>query len=97
MRKLILLVGLTIGFILGSRAGREQYDQLMNKVEGLRKNSEVNEIVEIIQGEVHQRSEDLNSALKSKLSSTKNSKPTKDSSRSSRPNQHRRPRQAGAA
>ncbi|HEY3528789.1 MAG TPA: hypothetical protein VGK78_06525 [Nocardioides sp.] len=32
MKKLLLLAGLAIGYVLGARAGRERYDQIMNLV-----------------------------------------------------------------
>ena len=36
-----LVIGLGVGFILGARAGRERYDQLMGSMESLRANEKV--------------------------------------------------------
>jgi hypothetical protein len=33
--KLTLLAGIGIGYVIGTRAGRERYDQMMNKAQSL--------------------------------------------------------------
>jgi len=41
MRKLMLLVAFALGYVLGSRAGRERYDQIMGAVDKVRQDPRV--------------------------------------------------------
>jgi hypothetical protein len=46
MKKLAFVIGLGVGFILGSRAGSGPYRELEGKVRGLRNRPEVDDAVE---------------------------------------------------
>ena len=35
MKKLTLLTGAAVGYVLGARAGRERYEQIMSKAKGI--------------------------------------------------------------
>jgi len=41
MRKLTFVVGLAIGYVLGARAGRERYEQLVKSARGMAQNPRV--------------------------------------------------------
>ena len=41
MKKLMVLAALGVGYVLGARAGRERYDQLVNQFDRVRKNPQV--------------------------------------------------------
>lgn len=43
MRKLTLLAALAVGYVLGTRAGRERYEQIMGTVEKVRQDPRVQE------------------------------------------------------
>ena len=43
MKKLMVLAALGVGYVLGARAGREKYDQLVNQFDRVRKNPQVQE------------------------------------------------------
>jgi hypothetical protein len=43
MRKLMLLVAFALGYVLGTRAGRERYDQIMGTVDKVRQDPRVQE------------------------------------------------------
>jgi hypothetical protein len=46
MKKLLFLLGLGIGFLIGSRAGSGPYEQLETKVRSVANRPEVQEVVE---------------------------------------------------
>ncbi len=46
MRKLWMIAGVGIGFILGSRAGRQPYDQLERRVRNVRARPEVRDAID---------------------------------------------------
>lgn len=41
MKKLMLLAAVAIGYVLGAKAGRERYDQIMGLVNGIKNNPRV--------------------------------------------------------
>ncbi len=41
MKKLLLLTGAAVGYVLGARAGRERYDQIMTKAKGVARDPRV--------------------------------------------------------
>lgn len=41
MKKLLLLTGAAVGYVLGAKAGRERYDQIMAKAKGVAKDPRV--------------------------------------------------------
>jgi hypothetical protein len=51
MRKLMLLVGAGIGYILGAKAGRERYEQISQKAENLWSNPKVQSTVEDVKAQ----------------------------------------------
>jgi hypothetical protein len=59
MKGLWLLAGMGIGFVLGSRAGREPYDQLERKVRRFRGRPEVQGAVDVATEELHEQSTDF--------------------------------------
>jgi hypothetical protein len=59
MKKLWLLAGMGIGFVLGSRAGREPYDQLEGKVRRFRGRPEVQGAVDVAREKLHEQATDL--------------------------------------
>jgi hypothetical protein len=59
MKKLWLLAGIGIGFVLGSRAGREPYDQLEGKVRRFRGRPEVQGAVDVATGKLHEQANGL--------------------------------------
>lgn len=47
--RLTFLIGLAAGYLLGSRAGRERYEQIMTTVQGLRENPAVQSAAGVLQ------------------------------------------------
>lgn len=41
MKKLLLLTGAAVGYVLGAKAGRERYDQIMAKAKGVARDPRV--------------------------------------------------------
>jgi hypothetical protein len=41
MKKLLLLTGAAVGYVLGAKAGRERYEQIMGKAKGIAKDPRV--------------------------------------------------------
>lgn len=48
MKKLILLVGIALGFVFGSKMGREPYERIEGKVRQLADRAEVEHAVEVV-------------------------------------------------
>ena len=53
MKKLLLVVGAVIGFVLGSRVGRRPYEQIETKVKGLTGRSSIHDAVSSTKEAVH--------------------------------------------
>lgn len=70
MRKVMILIAGTLGFILGSRAGRGPYDRLTGTLARMRRRPEVQGVVDSVQDQVEQRSTELSSKLQSKIDSS---------------------------
>jgi hypothetical protein len=70
MRKVVILIAGTLGFILGSRAGREPYDRLTSTLAKVRRRPEVRGVVDSVRDQVEQRSGELSSDVQSKLASS---------------------------
>jgi hypothetical protein len=70
MRKFGLLLAGLVGFLLGSRAGREPYERLERQLSRLRAQPEVQDVMDTVQGEVGERATDLTDKVKSKVSSS---------------------------
>ena len=59
-----------IGFLLGSRAGREPYEHLERRLQKIRRRPEVQDAVDSVQNEINQRSVDLSHKIQSTVSSS---------------------------
>jgi hypothetical protein len=55
MKKLVFVIGVGVGFILGSKAGRGPYEGLEEKVRSLRERPEVEEAVERAKGAANEQ------------------------------------------
>jgi hypothetical protein len=49
--RLTFLIGLAAGYVLGSRAGRERYEQIMTTVRGLQENPAVQSAAGVLQAQ----------------------------------------------
>jgi len=65
MRKLSFLLGLGVGYVLGSRAGRQRYEQLLRSWRQVRDNPAVQEAAGLVQA----RAENVVGAVKSRIGS----------------------------
>jgi hypothetical protein len=59
MRKVLLLVGAAIGFVWGSRAGREPYDRLERAVRDLAQRPEIRRATENVTKSVQEHAKDV--------------------------------------
>ena len=59
MKKLLLVIGAGIGFILGSRSGRRPYEQLERKVRDIRARPEVQKAVDSVSKSAHEQASDV--------------------------------------
>jgi hypothetical protein len=66
---MVLIAG-TLGFILGSRAGRDPFDRLTSTLAKLRRRPEVRGVVDPVQDQVEHRSGELSSKVQLKLDSS---------------------------
>jgi hypothetical protein len=76
MRKFGLLLAGLVGFLLGSRAGREPYERLERQLSRLRGQPEVQDVMDTVQGEVGAPATDLTDKVKSKVSSSSEAQPS---------------------
>lgn len=65
MRKLSFLLGFGIGYVLGSKAGRQRYEQLLRSWRQVRDNPSVQEAAGLVQA----RAENAVGAVKSRIGS----------------------------
>lgn len=65
MRRFSFVLGLGIGYVLGSRAGRQRYEQLLRSWRQVRDNPTVQEAAGLVQA----RAENLVGAVKSRIGS----------------------------
>lgn len=65
MNKFSFVLGLGIGYVLGSRAGRQRYEQLLRSWRQLRDNPAVQEAAGLVQA----RAENVVGAVKSRIGS----------------------------
>lgn len=72
-RKLSLLIGLGAGYVLGARAGRERYDQLVEKAQQLWRNPRVQERSGQAQQLVKEKAGHATDVVKDKVASTTSS------------------------
>ncbi len=67
MRRLWLLLGVGIGFILGSRAGREPYERVQTKLRQVSRRPEVKDAVDQISGQAEDVAETVLSVANDKV------------------------------
>jgi hypothetical protein len=67
----MILVAGTLGFILGSRAGREPYERLTKTLGGMRRRPEVEGVADSVQDEVDQRTGEVSDGVRSTLGSSR--------------------------
>lgn len=65
MRKLAFILGLAVGYVLGSKAGRQRYEQLLRSWRQVRDNPTVQEAAGLVQA----RAENVVGQVKSRLGS----------------------------
>lgn len=68
MKKLTLLAGLGAGYVLGTRAGREQYEKIADKAQTLWKDPRVQEKAEKAQHLAKQKAGEAQEVVKEKTS-----------------------------
>ncbi len=71
MRKTMLLVGLGTGYVLGSKAGRERYEQILSKWQAAWENPMVQEKAGIVQSKATGVYESAKSTVTDKLGTSK--------------------------
>jgi hypothetical protein len=67
MKKIALLIGVGIGFFLGSRAGRRPYEELGAKLRGAARRPEVHDVVEQARSTVKEQAASAAEAVSDKL------------------------------
>ena len=67
MRKLSMAVGAAIGFLAGSRAGREPYEKLEGKARSIARRPDVRKLVDETSDTVHQKLHDAQDAASAKI------------------------------
>lgn len=65
MKKFSFLLGLAVGYVLGSRAGRQRYEQLLRAWRQVRDNPSVQEAAGLVQA----RADNVVGAVKSRIGS----------------------------
>ncbi|HIV57843.1 MAG TPA: hypothetical protein H9902_07785 [Candidatus Stackebrandtia faecavium] len=63
MNKLVFVAGAAVGYILGARAGRQRYEQLLATAQKIRENPTLQNATDVLQGQAEQVAD----AAKSKL------------------------------
>jgi hypothetical protein len=71
MRKTMLLVGLGTGYVLGAKAGRERYEQLLAKWQAAWENPTVQEKAGIVQSKATEVYESAKSTVSDKIGMSK--------------------------
>jgi hypothetical protein len=69
--KLMFLGGLAAGFVLGSRAGRQAYDELVRTAKKVKESPSVQEAAGVVQAQAAKVYEQSKATVTDKLSSTK--------------------------
>lgn len=62
MKKLLLLLGIGVGFVAGSRAGKAPYEKLMNTLRGVTGRPEVENVVATVSQKVDDVTDKVNDA-----------------------------------
>ncbi len=70
MRKITFAIGLGAGYLLGTKAGRARYEQIMRSLRGVKDSPAMQETAGVVQAQAV----DLLSAAKAKVTSTVSSK-----------------------
>jgi hypothetical protein len=72
-RKLSLLIGIGVGYVLGARSGRERYDQMMRKAQQVWRDPRVQEKAGQAQQVVQEKAGEAGQAVKEKVASVTSS------------------------
>jgi hypothetical protein len=67
MKKLLLVIGAGIGFILGSKSGRQPYERLEQKVRDIRARPEVQDSVDSVTKAAHEQVSNVNRKVAEKM------------------------------
>ena len=67
MAKLKMLVAFGAGYVLGSRAGRERYEQIVDKAQGVWHDPRVQRTASHAQGAVQEKASQAGSAVRDRL------------------------------
>ena len=68
LRKLSALVGFGAGYVLGTRAGREQYEKIMQMVQGVKENPRVQETTSMLSQQASELADTATSTVQDKVS-----------------------------
>jgi len=71
MRKFTLAVGFGVGYLLGTKAGRARYEQIMRSLRGLKSNPAVQETAGVVQAQAVDLLSTAKEKVGDKLSNTK--------------------------
>ncbi|WP_456695017.1 YtxH domain-containing protein [Aeromicrobium sp. P5_D10] len=69
MKKLTVLIAAAAGYVLGTRAGRERYEQIKNQATKAWNNPKVQETVDVVQEQAKHTGADVASSVGSKVAS----------------------------
>ena len=67
LRKLSALVGFGAGYVLGTRAGREQYEKIMQMVQGVKDNPRVQETTSMLSQQATELADTASSTVQDKV------------------------------
>jgi gas vesicle protein len=70
VKKLTLIIAAGAGYVLGSRAGRERYEQIKTQTTKAWNNPKVQDVVDDVQTQAKQAGSDLGSKVGSKVAET---------------------------
>jgi hypothetical protein len=68
LRKLSALVGFGAGYVLGTRAGREQYEKIMQMLQGVKENPRVQETTSMLSQQATELADTASSTVQDKVS-----------------------------
>lgn len=72
MKKWILLFGIVVGFVLGSKAGREPYNQIEGKVRQVGARPEVQRAIKAVTRRAQEQASDMASKVHDRVSGVAN-------------------------
>ena len=72
MKKLMLLVGVGVGYVLGTRAGRQRYDQMMGKAQQMMRNPRVQQKAEQVRHVAEEKADQVQHVVQEKTQQVTN-------------------------